>query len=1548
MWKKIRYALYFIVLIIVFSVTYNFREYYYVPLIQQSINKVTDYKLKFRNFSLELPFNLALYDIEYDNKVFIDKASLRFEPFMFFKNIANPLKSLSALKINTIFYVPQSQDYIASSNKKKTTFQKIKFKVFQRFLSFFNVNCEIDKVKILYKDKVITSKDADIVLNKGIDIGGDFFYSKQKVHTKGNIKLEGDYFTTNFYTETEGIVKTKFDLLGTHNFFDGSFEYNIDTKELFVNRLDLGNFKTNIKKDSTTFVVNSNGDNIKTFFQSKDFKFDTFKSTGTIIVRDISDVLNSKISYSATLENKLLNLKIDAKDTFIFGNNFGDFNFKVNNKNEVYNVNGYHNSDNSFETKINKDGSYHTDVFNNKKKVGYLSGNYKKGEVAVDIKNIPIKKLPFIENFSKTAKGKLSLYGNIGTKSGTIYLVGKQIASKKLKGFDVFGKFYKQDYKWFADLNTQDNKLVMNAFYENKKNNNLRVSYNGVDISNVLKIVGIKKPKLSGKAVGKFEYYSKDFTTIVDINFKNGTLLDNKFDTFDVVGRYSNNQISISTFSFNGPKTKMQIKSFIDFTKQGSNSYFNTNISNFKFKGISLNCDLTVNGKLTEHNEIVGNLSVDKLELGRLKFVYKSLLLLSKEKIKMYELNNDNGLSGEIVYDLSTKNISSFIQNTDSRLSKYNPKMKGRLNSQTTFSGTLRNPRVVSIMKIKNGFYKSLLFNLDTKVEYKNRKLYLENFEISAGEKIKSKISGSGILDKENTNIKVKFKDVSEETINKYVGFRTPLKGVFYGDGKVVGKLNNLKYILNLYADTLYVKTIKFNSFVSKFTAQNKVMSIEDAKIKMADSEIKILSANFDVKKLKYNSKFKFVNTHLGPFDIFGNIDIDGNMVKKDKAHTYKGNIKFINLWLNEEKIDELMFKYSIIDRNFSFKTSKDSKLKISGNVSLKNYPKVSFKNILLNYDKQYYKFNGSVSSDKIDLNMIGKQLNLATLTSLFNFPIDVTGALDFKLNGKGLISSPTINLSINSSNGSVYNVPFDLCDIKLDAKDNKISIDKFDIKKSGKYNFIVDGFFPFWLDPKLRSKMMKEKVNVSYKLTDNGLYILKNLSQDKIVTKKGNLKIDGTLTGIRKNISNTGKLILDGSNIKTDSYVSKIKDLKVDVVWDNNLFKIKEAVAKVGSGVLETTGSVKMQGILPSFYDLNMFTTKKGVPIVVKELPIPTSGVFKMESGNFANFSKGVPVFNFKLYGNAKRPKLTGTVELENTRFCYPSPIKHSAREISDLISELFKNLYIDIDLKSATNTKYENSFVNAELKGGVNLKGNIDEIHANGVMTSDDGLFSYLGNDFTIVNSRIEIINNELFITAEGESEVYNTGDSTAEVIKVYVDRSDIRNIKTRFASKNDPTMDSKKALARLTKTDPSQTNALDTSTDFLVKQQAIRMFSSSIATPLANTVLKKTGIVDNVRLGFVNQDTLQIDSKEEASMAELLYGMKYSVEKNINRLLQVGYSVTFDKIQKEIDLKQALEMSFKVNRNLFLKGSYGLKSDNPDYEPDKRLMIEQRLRF
>ena len=428
--------------------------------------------------------------------------------------------------------------------------------------------------------------------------------------------------------------------------------------------------------------------------------------------------------------------------------------------------------------KINNKYKKTRNKYNSKKKIGFLSGNYKKGEINIDIKNIPIKKLPFTEKI-KNIQGTVSLYGKMDSKKGTIYLTGQQIASKKLKGFDVFGKLYKQDYKWFADISTKDKKIDLNAFYETKRNNGIVVSYNGVDSNNVLQILGFKNPQLSGKVSGNIKYSANDYKTSVNMNFKKGKLLDNNFNSWNISADYSNKQISISTFTLTGPQANVQVKSFIDFSSKNSDSYFNTSVKNFRVKGINVNYNLTINGKLVDDNKVFGKISADKLEIGKINLAHKAFVSLSKEKIHLSRLNNDNGLSGDVEYDISENTISALIRTTQSKLSQYYSKTRGSLTSEVNVSGNIKNPVVLVDATIKDGFYNDLLFNAETKVVYKNKKMNLNKFTILAGDKDKAKITGSGILDKNNSNLQIQFKNVSETIINKYVGFRTPLKGVF-------------------------------------------------------------------------------------------------------------------------------------------------------------------------------------------------------------------------------------------------------------------------------------------------------------------------------------------------------------------------------------------------------------------------------------------------------------------------------------------------------------------------------------------------------------------------------------------------------------------------------------------------------------------------------------------------------------------------------------------------------------------------------------------------
>ncbi|MGE4385672.1 MAG: translocation/assembly module TamB domain-containing protein [Endomicrobiaceae bacterium] len=1537
MWKKIRYALYFIVLIIVFSVTYSFREYYYVPALQNYVNKITSSKIQFRNFSFSFPFNISLNDIKYDNQFFINKATLRFEPLILLKNIKTPLKAFTSLNVDKIVYI---NAYVDKNDRRLEVLTPAKIKKLKKAFEYFNIAVFIKKADILYDNHLIKTSNTDIKFNKNIKLSTFCNYNGHSVNLTGNSNLTDTSLLSSFHIDVFGDIKALASLSGQYNLTNTFFEYKLQTNNLSINKLLFGKTSTLIQKDKNGLIINASGDFGNLSYSKEPSADYVWKSSGTVILKDANDLLHTLIDYSATMQNSLLNVSIKARNTKLLGNDFGTFDIEADNNNDTLNLACRHNTTNTFSATIKKNGTYDVDIYTKKNKTGKMSGNYKTGEISIDIRKIPITKMPFLSSFKKL-KGFVSIYGNIGKTHGSLLMEAKNISSKKLKQFDTFGKISKENSRWIFDIETKDKKLIVKGFYETKKHHNIEFYYSGVDSNNLLQILGFK-PHLSGLATGYIKYDSNKFTQI-DISLKKGALFGNKFNDWTILGNISPSTINISSFTFKGKKTSIDLKALLDFTKNAPDSYLDCDISNFKFNNININSHILFNGKIAgDMNEIIGKLHIPMLQLNDSYFNdFSSDINLSTNMIHMRNIDNKNGLEGELAYNFKTKKISSDINITKADLSYHFKNLEGFLNSSITLNGILPNPEFEITANIKKGVISFLNYALNTKIIRKNGKTILKNLDISSD---KASLTARGIIDRKKTKIKINFKKITEELINKYMNSETPLSGTFYGSGIIAGKLSDLKAYLNLSSDIMYIKSVKFHSLNSKITVDKRAVSIKQANVKTSDTEINILSGILNRRSGSFSSVLNVVNAHLGPFDIFGNIKITGNK----NNNGYKGYLELDNIWLNRAKISELKFNYTLSNKKIILDTPSKQDMKISGAINFSNYPKLKFEKFAICYGSQICNFTGSSTTSNLNVNLEGKSLDSEILTDIFDLPFDMSGSINVKLKAAGSISKPVISCSLNSKKGRIHGIPYDTFNVNLNARNNILNINEFKIQKKDEYTAKITGFLPFWIDPELKNRLINKKLNIRYEIIDTKLTTLKNLAQDNINTKKGNLKLQGLLSGTRKKISNTGKLNIEASNITTNSYIHKIKNLNIDIIWKNGIFEVKKFLLKAGSGTLTAEGKIKLNGLTPYFYDLSVFTSKKGIPIIIHELPIPTSGLLKIEKTNvLTNFSKGNPKFNFKLRGNSNNLSLTGQAELKNTRFCYPSPIDNAGSGSLDL-GDLFKNLTIDIDLIAASDTRYENTFANVFLKGKLNLKGKFDKISANGIIESNNGILSYMGNEFDVINTKIEIINNEMFISGEADTQVFSSGTSEAEVIKVQVDRSSVKDIKTRFISKDDPTMESNKVLARLTKTDPSEDNLLDTSTDYLVKQQIVRLFGSNIATPLANTVLKKTGIVDNVRLGYINQDNLQVDSKEEPTIAELLYGMKYSVEKNINRLLLVGYSVTFDQIEREIDLKHAVEMSFRLNKDLFLKGTYGLQSNNPLYEPEKKLMIEQRIKF
>jgi translocation and assembly module TamB len=269
---------------------------------------------------------------------------------------------------------------------------------------------------------------------------------------------------------------------------------------------------------------------------------------------------------------------------------------------------------------------------------------------------------------------------------------------------------------------------------------------------------------------------------------------------------------------------------------------------------------------------------------------------------------------------------------------------------------------------------------------------------------------------------------------------------------------------------------------------------------------------------------------------------------------------------------------------------------------------------------------------------------------------------------------------------------------------------------------------------------------------------------------------------------------------------------------------------------------------------------------------------------------------------------------------------------------------------LRADKNTWYENELVSANITGSIKLGGVGLAPTVTGHIESSKGSAVYIGTQFDIKYAAIDISNNHVFLEGQAESNVYsNTGNTfdDNDTIQLIIDKAEITQIKPRFASKNNPNIDPRKAMARATGINPDTTNSSDTL--FYLRKSILRFVDSSLTTPLAKSLLGKSGLVDSFKVQYVNKDNVtKPQNPDNPTIADFLAGTKYSLEKYINSKLAFGYSMTLDALNNKLSLFHELGLSVNLNKGLFLKGTYDLDSDNPLHQNDRRIELQQQWRF
>jgi hypothetical protein len=1509
-----------------------------VPHVENYLSKISGHKITLGNIYFSpLKRGFSVTDAVVDERMRFQKTTVYLSLFKIITNLSNPAEYIKNIEISG------AEIDLTANQAKPPEELSSKNEDLQIKLPFLQLDVNIDNIKLKYADSDFEFADCLISFfgEKIFASAAAEIYKNQFLVNMKVLQKDDGVFAFDCVISSSDSYSCLIDVNGTFDHLSRNFSQFADVKNFSYGKYDISGSSWSVIKNAEGISSVLEGKFGKITLNSEDMK--ALKVAADLDLSKINPQLKGTLQTDAVYSG-LLDVSAAINNLEFLGFKLGNFDINAQrDKQGRFDIVCFYDEEkkNSLTASIQKNGNYKGILQFSGKTAGSVEGNFNTGEIKLNLNKSNVSQMPFAAIAGENPKGVIEAKGSIDDYSGKIKIFIKGVNTEKIGKTDIYGLIARQGSMYVFNFYKGDNSIIFNTVVEEGVVLSADFKFVSVNTANILKLFGYSDKGLSGTAGGRI-IYEKDGIMDFDIKAYDGTIGANAYSKFEIKGDFNAQRVNIKNVIFKGSgKTSAYAYGLIGFSETTPQSYFNLKMRDIDCGGVLLNGDLAFNGSLSDKEEVSGKFESGNIRISEVPFKnFNASALITRDKIEITDIKSDNGLDGSVFVNYSDKKLLGALNFKNTNIKNLFSGISGLLNASLKFSGDSAGFAMNADISLKKGDYLKIPFSMSSKLSYAKGILNIDGAQFVSG-KTGILINGK-YYDKGTLGVSVK--NFNETIINKLVGFRTPVKGKFEGSGTVSFKNGFPVAKMAVVGSDVFVKNVKLNGFKSGIEISGGKISINGASAKIADSEIRADGGNFNLKNGKYDLNLFLVNAHPGPSDMFGRILLSGVMDKKKGGSVYGGKMAISNFWINRYKILSHEINYVIKDKKLSIfqDDTSASSLKIAGLIDFSQG--ISVKDFLISKNASSLSLNASFEGDKIDLSASATALDWVFLTEMLDLPVDMEGTMSLKAVCFGTLLKPTAKLSVNSLNGTIMGIPYDDIDVEISASDNQAVVKNAEIRKKNEIRVSVKGYFPFWLDSSLSKPMKKKGVDINYEIEDNKLNFLKYLSGEFFKPRSGKFTVKGRVSGTPEKINNNGELTVSGGSFDSLSYLGRIKDLNVSVSVNDNNVKINKFSAKSGAGRFNASGGLSLNNFQIADINLRIFSDDKGVPVQVPDLPISS---FILSKNMLKDVSTGEPKFDITVSGTPSKPKIAGRVILENTRFSFPPP------DDDDSDFPLPDDTEFDIELLTGKNTKYENSFINAWINGKLNIKGKSGSIKAPGVIDTQRGNINYLGINFDIISAKLEVTENNLvFLSGEAETVVYSKVDSQADTIRMVIDKSEIGALNARFYSKDDPTMDSQTALAKATRTEQdagAQSAPLISFTDFALRQQALRLIDSNIATPLARTVLRKTGLVDNFKVTYVpvSEQSATTDI-ENSSFESLLFGTKYSVEKNLTNQILLGYSITFDQVNNKLDLRHAIEMKYKLSNNLYLSGSYELESETSQHQPDRKLMLQHQFRF
>lgn len=761
-------------------------------------------------------------------------------------------------------------------------------------------------------------------------------------------------------------------------------------------------------------------------------------------------------------------------------------------------------------------------------------------------------------------------------------------------------------------------------------------------------------------------------------------------------------------------------------------------------------------------------------------------------------------------------------------------------------------------------------------------------------------------------------------------------------------------------------------------------LTISEAQAKTLEEQIRIHNGSYiefvgnKAAPLKIGADIR--NLHLGVFTLFGGLDLQGAWEIKPQGFSIQGQARTRSLFINDYELEEGVVLADYYNGVLRFQPPPLAPALITGTIDFQNAPQLKFSDFAITgKDAQTLQVTGDVGPKLWNFGMIGRRLDMGTLAGLASFPYSMNGTADLSIHGKGDATHPHIEGTINLDNGSALGLAFRTGTASFVWQNDQITFTKLALSDSGRYTLVGAGVVPR-MSKKKTEASEELPIDFTVRLQDSNLQMLRSISSE-IKAARGAVEGILQIRGTPSDPTLRGSLRVANGDIENAHYFRRLQNVVINIDFDDNKILVRDIHAKSGNGEFRVTGNIALAGFIPAQYELRAdITSSRGIDVQIPELAIPESPLAK-RFRFLTTASRGDLRGHIAFRGPAENPTFSGEGLISNGHFTFPPSQKNPP---SPAVVEWFRRVFWDVNLRFQDGAWFENELVQAGINGNLKLLGPSDRLKVDGGIDIPEGRFSYLGLQFDIREGRYDVrssehdstIVNTPYVRGIAETKVQTVDTINGlgggagnrlnidDVITLTLDYAPVDQIKPRLSSAANPTLSQDKLLARATQTDVENLSPQERT--YLYQKQIVSLIDSSLATPLAQNILKKAGIADRLRVQHVIDpsaatapDTTAAGAlaTQQNSSVNLFANTKYTVEKDLSSRLSFGYGIRFiptttaapdDAQQKKLDLVSDVQLSYRWFKNVYLRGAFDLPNSNPSILPDRRVTIEPRIRF